>query len=130
MKCIERGHPLSLISQDSGAATVAVTNMAGSPLAATADLALVTQAGRELGAREAMAKHLCPMDIGPALDQSCREAMETGAREEREACEKLARDAIDVPETAEGKGTALYIAELIALRGRGEPAPRDGEEGE
>jgi flagellar biosynthesis/type III secretory pathway protein FliH len=57
-----------------------------------------------------------------------REGLTAGRDEAFAECEAVARMAIDVPETRDGRETALYIAELIALqrRGRGEPAPRDG----
>jgi hypothetical protein len=85
------------------------------------------EAGRKEGARAAKAAHLCPMDIGPALDQSLAEAMETGAREEREACARLVMEGYEEfdPDDAWKPSTAA------AIRARGEPTPRDGgEEGE
>jgi len=76
------------------------------------------------GREQERRSHLCPMDIGPALDQSCKEAMETGRHEglelaaqraglgyaAGEECDDIARD---IRALGDGKleGATVWLAE-------------------
>lgn len=78
------------------------------------------QAGRKLERR----MHLCPMDIGPALDQSCAEAMAEGARAEREAVVSwLRQSALKLETSSRSRALRENLAHLMekgAIRGREE----------
>jgi hypothetical protein len=102
----------------------AVRHLLGSKPCPVPVLQQAVAAAKEEGAREAMRNHLCPMDVGPALDQSCKEAMETGRREGLELaaqraglgyaagenCDDIARD---IRALGDGRiqGAAVWLAE-------------------
>ena len=111
-----------------GARTVAVTNVAGSPLTETADVALITQAGKELAVpatktytTQLAALAVLALSIGRGGDTAA-EAPEGGPRggvEELLGVPDAVEAMLDVAPAAEGLARRLTDADTLVVSGRG-----------
>ena len=104
-------------ARDCGAATVAVTNVAGSPLAEGADLALVTAAGPELAvpATKTYLAQLVAMAVvgtAPAPDP-------TALDDDLQRVPDVVADLVDQAEGVDAAVAALHDAAYAVVSGRG-----------